>query len=248
MPAHDLKCDVGRAVRVGILALSFVVFTAPAGADPSPRRRRECGPAIKSGDVEAARAQAQRPAPANAAPGTTAGLRGFSAVWLAATAQASAFSRVPSNARAPRPGVPRSQCQGSGRIGADQPSARSGARRPTLAPAAPATAAATRHCPASAVIPAAAGATGPAVASAARPLRAAASAPTAAEARAPPMPSAISGQGAREGSDICLCFRDPVPPQQARVMQRCKEVVARPALADPNQLTICQTLMAMAKR
>jgi hypothetical protein len=59
---------------------------------------------------------------------------------------------------------------------------------------------------------------------------------------------AISGQGTREGSDIWSAFETLSGPQQARVMQRCKELVARPALADPNQLTICQTLMAMAAR
>jgi hypothetical protein len=30
-------------------------------------------------------------------------------------------------------------------------------------------------------------------------------------------------------------------------MQRCKGLVARPALADQNQLTICQVLLAMTK-
>jgi hypothetical protein len=65
---------------------------------------------------------------------------------------------------------------------------------------------------------------------------------------AAPGAGASGAQGTREGSDVWSAFETLSRPQQARVMQRCKEVVARPALAEPNQLTICQTLMAMAGR
>ena len=61
-------------------------------------------------------------------------------------------------------------------------------------------------------------------------------------------PGTIGGQGGTEGSDISSAFQTLSRPQQARVLQRCKDVVARPALVDPNQLTVCQMLLAMAKR
>ena len=63
-----------------------------------------------------------------------------------------------------------------------------------------------------------------------------------------PSPGAITGQEGTEDSDISSAFETLSRPQQARVMQRCKDVVARPALVDPNQLTICQMLLAMARR
>ena len=63
-----------------------------------------------------------------------------------------------------------------------------------------------------------------------------------------PQPGAITGQEGTEDSDISSAFETLSRPQQARVMQRCKDLVARPALVDPNQLTICQMLLAMARR
>ncbi|MEA2985226.1 MAG: hypothetical protein QOD94_1480 [Alphaproteobacteria bacterium] len=60
--------------------------------------------------------------------------------------------------------------------------------------------------------------------------------------------STIGGQGGMEDSDISSAFQTLSRPQQARVLQRCKDVVARPALVDPNQLTVCQMLLAMAKQ
>jgi hypothetical protein len=63
-----------------------------------------------------------------------------------------------------------------------------------------------------------------------------------------PSPGAISGQEGTEDSDISSAFETLSRPQQARVLQRCKDVVARPALVDQNQLTICQMLLAMAKQ
>jgi hypothetical protein len=56
-----------------------------------------------------------------------------------------------------------------------------------------------------------------------------------------------SGGGATDGSSISAAFETLSAPQQARVMQRCKDVVARPELSDPTQLTICRTLMTMAR-
>jgi hypothetical protein len=53
---------------------------------------------------------------------------------------------------------------------------------------------------------------------------------------------------AMESPDISAAFDSLSRPQQARVMQRCKDIVARPAQADASQLVICETLMAMSKR
>jgi hypothetical protein len=53
---------------------------------------------------------------------------------------------------------------------------------------------------------------------------------------------------AMEGPDISAAFDSLSRPQQARVLQRCKDIVARPAQADASQLAICGTLMAMSKR
>ena len=52
---------------------------------------------------------------------------------------------------------------------------------------------------------------------------------------------------AMESSGVSSAFDSLSRRQQARVMQRCRDVIARPAQADANQLTICQTLMVMAK-
>lgn len=49
---------------------------------------------------------------------------------------------------------------------------------------------------------------------------------------------------AMQGSGISATFDSLSRQQQARVMQRCRDVLARPAQADASQLTICQTLMA----
>ena len=62
-----------------------------------------------------------------------------------------------------------------------------------------------------------------------------------------PASDTIREQEEREGPDVSTVFETLSRPQQARVMQRCKELVARPALADQNQLTICQVLLAMTK-
>ena len=52
---------------------------------------------------------------------------------------------------------------------------------------------------------------------------------------------------AMESSGISSAFDALSRRQQARVMQRCRDVMARPAQADANQLTVCQTLTVMAK-
>jgi hypothetical protein len=53
---------------------------------------------------------------------------------------------------------------------------------------------------------------------------------------------------AMESSDISVAFDSLSRQEQARVMQRCKDVVANPAQAEASQLAICETLMAMSKR
>lgn len=53
---------------------------------------------------------------------------------------------------------------------------------------------------------------------------------------------------AMESAGISAAFDSLSRMQQARVMQRCKDLVARPAQADASQLAICETLMAMTKR
>lgn len=53
---------------------------------------------------------------------------------------------------------------------------------------------------------------------------------------------------AMEGADISATFDSLSRKQQARVMQRCRDVLARPAQADADHLTICQALMAITKR
>ena len=50
------------------------------------------------------------------------------------------------------------------------------------------------------------------------------------------------------GSGVAGSFAALSNVQQARVMQRCKDVLARPKQADPNQLALCKTLMSLAKK
>lgn len=64
-------------------------------------------------------------------------------------------------------------------------------------------------------------------------------------------PSAwIGGQDAFAMSalDITESFDSLTKQQQARIMRRCKDVIAKPGEADPNQLALCQTLTAMTRR
>jgi hypothetical protein len=52
---------------------------------------------------------------------------------------------------------------------------------------------------------------------------------------------------AMQDSGISAAFDSLSRQQQARVMQRCRDVLARPAQAEASQLSICQTLMTMPK-
>jgi hypothetical protein len=61
----------------------------------------------------------------------------------------------------------------------------------------------------------------------------------------------FSGGHAAFGMDtsgVRESFESLTKAQQARVMQRCKDVIANPAQANTNQLALCQTLVATAKR
>jgi hypothetical protein len=52
---------------------------------------------------------------------------------------------------------------------------------------------------------------------------------------------------AMQGSGVSAAFDALSRLQQARVMQRCRDVLARPAKAEASHLTICETLMMMPK-
>lgn len=51
-----------------------------------------------------------------------------------------------------------------------------------------------------------------------------------------------------DGSGIRASFESLTPQQQARVMQRCQDVVASPAQANRHHLALCRTLMTLAQR
>jgi hypothetical protein len=53
---------------------------------------------------------------------------------------------------------------------------------------------------------------------------------------------------AMESEGVSAAFDSLSRQEQGRVMQRCKDLVARPAQADASQLAICETLMAMTRR
>lgn len=57
-----------------------------------------------------------------------------------------------------------------------------------------------------------------------------------------------AGQGNTNKSNVVGSFQSLSQPQQARVMQRCKDVLAAPRKAEPSQLALCNTLDAMARR
>jgi hypothetical protein len=54
--------------------------------------------------------------------------------------------------------------------------------------------------------------------------------------------------GAFASADVSSGFEGLSAQQQARVMQRCKDVMKNPGRADRNQIAICQTLSSMSKR
>lgn len=75
----------------------------------------------------------------------------------------------------------------------------------------------------------------------------------------PSGPTDTTGAGRTAGStggqdafamsvDIAESFSSLTKQQQARIMRRCKDVIARPGEADPNQLAICQRLAATTRR
>ena len=53
---------------------------------------------------------------------------------------------------------------------------------------------------------------------------------------------------AMSATDVTESFFSLTQQQQARVMQRCREVIAKPAQSDPNHIAVCQTLAAATKR
>lgn len=75
----------------------------------------------------------------------------------------------------------------------------------------------------------------------------------------PSGPTDTTGAGRTAGStggqdafamsgDIAESFSSLTKQQQARILRRCKDVIARPGEADPNQLAICQRLAATTRR
>lgn len=57
-----------------------------------------------------------------------------------------------------------------------------------------------------------------------------------------------SGPGNTNSAVILDSFQSLTQAQQARVMQRCKDVMGSPSRASSNQVALCQTLSAMGKR
>ena len=62
-------------------------------------------------------------------------------------------------------------------------------------------------------------------------------------------PARADGENAfaMSNSDVAESFSSLSQQQQARIMQRCRDLIAKPNQADPNQLALCQTLAAMVK-
>jgi hypothetical protein len=59
----------------------------------------------------------------------------------------------------------------------------------------------------------------------------------------------LSNPAPRAGDDaIFPLFSSLSPQQQARILQRCKEVLTAPLLADPDKLTVCRAINAMGSR
>lgn len=63
-----------------------------------------------------------------------------------------------------------------------------------------------------------------------------------------PTPTDGRNAFAMSSSEVAESFSSLSQQQQARVMQRCRDMIAKPNQADPNQLALCQTLAAMVKR
>jgi hypothetical protein len=237
MPSHDLKCGVAGAVRVGIMALGFVAFTGPAVMILSSLEASAREDGEKSGDDKSGTRVGAKVADRKAAAGTSGGVRIFRGL-VGGDGAGVSIHRVPTNA-----GAASSPARANANTGAGlaRTSQGTGAGPKAAFAAAPATAATAgvgigNH-------PATAGPTGTAVGFGGDSFASG----SGGSGGGAPSPDTIRDQEETEGSDISSAFETLSRPQQARVMQRCKEVVARPALVDQNQLTICQVLLAMAK-
>ena len=247
MPSHDLKCGVAGVVRVGIIALGFVAFTGPAvmilsSPEASAREDGEKN-AGKSSDGKGGTRVGAKVVDRKAAAGTSAGVRIFRGLVDGNGAGVS-IQRVPTNAGAASSLARANANTGPGLARTSQGT---GAGPKAAFATVPATASTAgvgmgNH-------PATAGPTGTAVGFGGDSFASGSVSVGfggGSDGRSDDS-NTISGQGGTGGSDIPSAFETLSRAQQARVMQRCKEVVARPALAEQNQLTICQVLLAMAK-
>jgi len=246
MPSHDRNCGVAGALRVGIMALGFVAFTGPAvmilSSPEASAREDGKKSAGKSGDDKGGTRVGAKVVDRKAAAGTSAGVRIFRGL-VGGDGAGVSIQRVPTNAGAASSPPARANAAGAGVARASEGT---GAGPKAAFATVPVTASTAgvgigSH-------PAAVGSTGTAVgfggdsfASGSLGVGFGGS-----DGRTDGS-STISGQGGTGGSDIPSAFETLSRAQQERVMQRCKEVVARPALAEQNQLTICQVLLAMAR-
>ncbi len=99
MPSHDLKCDVARAVRVGIMALGFVAFTGPAVMILSSLEASAREDGEKSGDDKSGTRVGAKVADRNAAAGTSGGVKIFRGL-VGGDGAGVSIHRVPTNAGA----------------------------------------------------------------------------------------------------------------------------------------------------
>ena len=246
MPSHDLKCEVAGAVRVGIIALGFVAFTGPAVmilSSPEAYAREDGEKSgRKSGDDKGGDRVGAKVADRKAATGTT-GVRIFRGL-VGGDGAGVSIQRVPTNA-----GAASSPARANANTGPGLARTSQGTGAGPKAAFATAPATASTAGVGIGNYPATAGPTGTAVGFGGDSFASGSVSVGfggGSDGRSDDS-NTISGQGGTGGSDIPSAFETLSRAQQARVMQRCKEVVARPALAEQNQLTICQVLLAMAK-
>jgi hypothetical protein len=243
MPSHDLKCGVAGAVRVGIMALGFVAFTGPAVMILSSLEASAREDGEKSGDDKSGTRVGAKVADRKAAAGTSGGVRIFRGL-VGGDGAGVSIHRVPTNAGAASSPARANANTGAGLARTSQGTGAGPKAAFAAAPAIVSTAGVGigNH-------PTTAGPTGTAVGFGGDSFASGSVGfgfGGGSDGRADGS-STISGTGGTGGSDIPSAFETLSRAQQARVMQRCKEVVARPALAEQNQLTICQVLLAMAK-
>ena len=245
MPPHNLNRGVGDAVRVGIIAFGFIALTGPAVlilSSPEADAREDGVKSGKGGDDKSGTRVSVKVDDRKAAAGTSANVRILRGLVGGDGARVS-IHRVPTGA-----GVASSLAGANANAGAGLARASQGtgagpkAALATVPAAAPTAAVGPRNNSAAAGATAAAGSGRDTSASGSGGVGFGGGSGDGA-----PSADTIKGQEEKEGSDISSAFETLSRPQQARVMQRCKEVVARPALADQNQLTICQVLLAMGK-